>query len=73
MMNDLLVHLWNRANTRVINDYQLSGKPREEWRSIPDMFSEYIVKECIDYLNKRQIEGFDILEERNLKEHFGVE
>jgi len=44
---------------------------------IPDCFSEkfaeLIVKECVTHLHKRGIEGFGILEERNLKEHFGVE
>lgn len=36
-------------------------------------FAELIVRECITHLHKRGIEGFGILEERNLKEHFGVE
>ena len=34
--------------------------------------AELIVRECILHLHKRGIEGFGILEERNLKEHFGV-
>jgi len=36
-------------------------------------FAELIVKECATHLHRRGVEGFGILEERNLKEHFGVE
>ena len=36
-------------------------------------FAELIVKECAMHLHRRGVEGFGILEERNLKEHFGVE
>ena len=35
--------------------------------------AELIVRECVLQLHRRGVEGFDILEERNLKEHFGVE
>jgi hypothetical protein len=36
-------------------------------------FAELIVRECAAHLHRRGVEGFGILEERNLKEHFGVE
>lgn len=36
-------------------------------------FAELIVEECAAHLHRRGVEGFGILEERNLKEHFGVE
>ena len=36
-------------------------------------FAELIVRECISYLHQRGVEGFGVLEERNLKEHFGIE
>ena len=38
-----------------------------------EKFAELIVQECATHLHRRGIEGFGILEERNLKEHFGVE
>ena len=36
-------------------------------------FAELIVRECIVTLYRRGVEGFGIVEERMLKEHFGVE
>ena len=36
-------------------------------------FAQLIVQECATHLHRRGVEGFGILEERNLKEHFGVE
>ena len=48
--------------------------PAKEFSDILEQkFAELIVKECATHLHKRGIEGFGILEERNLKEHFGVE
>ena len=38
-----------------------------------DKFAELIVRECIVTLYRRGVEGFGIVEERMLKEHFGVE
>jgi hypothetical protein len=40
-----------------------------DWR----LFGDLIVKECVRHMNRRGVEGFGILEERNLLEHFGVE
>lgn len=34
---------------------------------------ELIVRECVRHLNRRDVEGFGILEERNLLEYFGVD
>jgi hypothetical protein len=36
-------------------------------------FAELIVRECVMCMYRRGVEGFGILEERMLKEHFGVE
>ena len=38
-----------------------------------EKFAELIVRECAAHLHRRGVEGFGILEERNLMEHFGVE
>ena len=38
-----------------------------------EKFAELIVQECVLHLHRRGIGGFGILEERKLKEHFGVE
>lgn len=37
-----------------------------------EKFIELLVQECAIHLHQRGVEGFGILEERNLKEHFGV-
>ncbi len=39
---------------------------RDKWQ---DKFAELIVRECATHLHRRGIQGFGILEERNLKEH----
>ena len=36
-------------------------------------FAELIIRECIMLQYRRGVEGFGVLEERMLKEHFGVE
>jgi hypothetical protein len=45
--------------------------------NIPDefciKFAELIVWECVMCMYRHRVEGFGILEERILKEHFGVE
>lgn len=38
-----------------------------------EKFAQLIVQECAAHLHRRGVEGFGILEERNLMEHFGVE
>ena len=42
-------------------------------RSDLKKFAELIIQECAAHLHRRGVEGFGILEERNLKEHFGVD
>jgi hypothetical protein len=37
-----------------------------------EKFAELIVRECVMCMYRRGVEGFGILEERMLKEHFGV-
>lgn len=46
-MNKRIRELWEQANIRHTNDYALSNIPREEWPSIPEVFSELIVRECV--------------------------
>ena len=59
-MNRRVFKLWDQANIRHTNDYALSGKPREEWRSIPDLFAELIVRECVrECINTLEFHGFD--------------
>lgn len=65
-MNRRLEKLWDQANTRWTCDYKLSGKPREEWRSVPDLFAELIVRECAEIC----LEAND---HKNILRHFGVE
>ena len=45
----------------------------EDITEVTEKFAELIVRECVLHLHRRGVEGFDILEERNLKEHFGIE
>lgn len=70
-MNERIFKLWNQANSRYTNDYALSGKPREEWRSIPDMFAELIVRECGRVYIQNQQDGVMTLTQ-DLLQHFGV-
>lgn len=68
-MKQKLRNLWEIANTRFINDYQLSRKPIEEWKCIPEMFAELIVNECV-----RKLEEDGMVEvAMEIKDHFGVE
>jgi hypothetical protein len=86
-MNERIKKLWDQANIRHTNDFALSGKPREQWRSIPDIFAELIVRECAEQIKTHGISAssedygdyeigfnaglFHAL--RTTKEHFGVE
>ena len=38
-----------------------------------EKFAELIVRDCVMCMYRSGVEGFGILEERMLKEHFGVE
>jgi hypothetical protein len=76
-MNERIRKLYEQANIRHTNDYALSGKPREEWRSIPDLFAELIVRECAKYVDvmwphQKEFKGtLDV--GKGLKAKFGVE
>jgi hypothetical protein len=50
-----------------------AGYAAPELAGRANKLTELIVKECATHLHRRGVEGFGILEERNLKEHFGVE
>jgi len=75
-MNERIRELWEQANIRYSVHETL--KPRDERKTIPDIFAELIVRECIDC-----IDGSPTTEENtlilskyfiigNLKKHFGV-
>ena len=66
-MNERILELAKQAAA-------IEGWGPEVWQTtFSEKFAELIVKECAAHLHRRGIEGFGILEERNLKEHFGVE
>ena len=63
-MNERLTYLWEQANIRY-NVYE-TAKPREERKTIPDIFSQMIVREC---LKECQSE----MDCREIRKKFGVE
>lgn len=68
-MNERMLDLARKAGLK--KDH---GSDREyigdfDWR----LFGDLIVLECVRHLNRRDVEGFGILEERNLLEHLGVD
>ena len=69
-MNERICEL-KEAAMEVIFSSPSTG--REQKQLNVDKFAELIVRECVLHLHRRGVEGFDILEERNLKEHFGIE
>lgn len=69
-MNELIKELAKQAYEEVIKNTPSFLVTNEMWQK---KFAELIVKECALHLHKRGVEGFGMLEERNLKEHFGVE
>ena len=78
-MNEQIRKLYEQANIRHTNDYALSGKPREEWRSIPDLFAELIAKqavECVSDLMRDEqsaltyTAGAEV--QARLREYFGI-
>ena len=83
-MNERIKLLWEQANTRWTCDYALSGKPREEWRSVPDLFAELIVRECAEQIIAKGTDWVDFTPSQTgvrpeywdmaqqIKEHFGV-
>ena len=75
-MNERIKHLAEKANIRFGRMAILDGDPRGMARFVTysefEKFSELLIQECITQLHKRGIDGFGILEERNLKQHFGV-
>ena len=71
-MNERIKILWETANIRFTNDYQLSGKPREECRSVPDIFAELIVKECASICYNSNLEDSD-LHAQNLLYEFNID
>ena len=66
-MNKRLLHLFNEAGFHQPEMERLGIEQKFE------KFAELIVRECIVTLHRRGVEGFGIVEERMLKEHFGVE
>ena len=76
-MNERIKELYDQANISY-SVYEIL-KPRDERKSIPDIFAELIVRECAKSLWTEECHTSDLaLEEfeRNsakIKEHFGVE
>ena len=75
-MNERITYLWEQANIRY-NVYE-TAKPRDERKTIPDIFSQMIVQECAKVclaqrdpanLNYKPSERFA----EAVKQHFGVE
>jgi hypothetical protein len=74
-MNEKIKKLHQRAHEIFTTEYLCSGKPREEWRSVPEILTKLILDECagltLDYKNQSYYEGWlDYREE--IKRHFGV-
>ncbi len=75
-MNERIRELAEQAGIDFFNstDPEYSGREYcEAWTEQQQKFAQLIVQECATHLHRRGVEGFGILEERNLKEHFGVE
>jgi hypothetical protein len=53
-------------------DVYALGKDHEKWEATVKKFAELIVRECVMCMYRRGVEGFGMLEERMLEEHFGV-
>ena len=79
-MNERLTYLWEQANIRY-SVYE-TAKPREERKTIPDIFSQMIVRECARVAIAKQTENdiAGIVSKNSAKEfayalieHFGVE
>ena len=75
MNEDLIRKFANEASEFAENsEFNTSKELTPELLKVRDLkLAELIVKECASQLNRRGVEGFGILEERNLLEHFGVE
>ena len=71
-MNKRIDELWGQALDKAVPD-TYSSLSWTQVEKIKAVFAELIVRECATHLHQRGVEGFGILEERNLKEHFGVE
>ena len=67
MMNERIRELAKQAG------FQSYITTHEEDVAMFEKFAELIVRECIVTLHRRGVEGFGIVEERMLKQHFGVE
>ena len=77
-MNEQIQKLWQQANIRYSVWETL--KPRDERKSIPDIFSELIVKECLAQVDKVDAMLEDDKEKIGvawvglaITKHFGVE
>ena len=70
-MNERIKQLAEQAESYANSKIHMTGwNYREEYNK---KFAELIIEECAAHLHRRGVEGFGILEERNLMEHFGVE
>ena len=84
-MNERLVKLWEQANIRYDMDYVFAGVPRDARPSIPEIFAELIIKECLSSIqsdmDSEVMNGTMSLAKHAgmvsaktvIKKHFGVE
>ena len=49
-MNDKMRMMWENANIRYTNDYLIPQVPYENRKSVPELFSEMIVRECLSIM-----------------------
>ena len=69
-MNERIKELYDQASIRY-SVYEIL-KPRDERKSIPDIFAELIVRECGKVYIQNQQDGVMTLTQ-DLLQHFGVE
>lgn len=70
-MNERIEELFGQALDQAVPETWTMLTP-VQLSKLKDRFAELIVLECAAHLHRRGVEGFGILEERSLKEHFGV-
>lgn len=71
-MNKRTQELAKQFATDLLNRSGYDMREYEPFLEEAEKFVESLIRECVLHLHRRGVEGFDILEERNLKEHFGV-
>jgi len=68
-MNKEMLKLWEKASIRY-SVYE-TLKPQDERKSIPELFSELIIKECCNIVHSKTDESIRVV--MAIEQHFGVE